>query len=223
MATVQDLLDKFQFVTQDDGSVRWTTKEAVLWLNEAYQQIVIVRPDAGAQSAEVTLAEGYRQRLDDAASINLPDAHSVLDVTATAGDRPRAIRQTEQGTLDGLIPDWRRRRPTSLLERWAFDDRNPREFVVYPPAETGTTVEIIYSQAPAGHDPDSGAVGADEIKLPSAYEPAILDYMLYRAYNKDADSQANSNRAVAHFQAFVGGLTGKAQSDSASSPTKNPG
>lgn len=222
MATVQDLIDKFQFVTQDEG-IRWTDAEVIGWLNESYQQIVILRPDAGATSADVPLAEGHRQRLDDATSINLPDAHMILDVTATAGKRPRAVRQSDLSMIDGLMPDWRRMPPTPFLERWVFDDRNPREFVVYPPAKAGTTVEIVYSQAPEPHDPAANNVLDEAIKMPSAYEPAILDYLLYRAYSKDADSQANANRATAHYQAFATGIGGKSQSDTQASPSNQPG
>lgn len=222
MATINDLIGKFQYVTQDEG-VRWTQSEALGWLNEAYQQIVILRPDAGATSAVVTLAEGYRQRLDDADSINLPDAHMILDVTATAGKRPRSVRQSQLAVIDGLMPDWRRGRPTAQLERWVFDDRNPREFVVYPPAATGTQVEIVYSQAPEPHDPAANNVLDEAIKMPSAYEPAILDYLLYRAYSKDADSQANANRATAHYQAFATGIGGKSKSDTQASPSNQPG
>jgi hypothetical protein len=46
----------------------------------------------------------------------------------------------------------------------------------------------------------------------------MLDYMLYRAYSKDAEYAANAQRAVAHFQAFQNALGVKSQTEAVSQP-----
>jgi hypothetical protein len=79
-----------------------------------------------------------------------------------------------------------------------FDDRDPKHFYVYPPQPAANPgyVEIIYSSAPSAASAD-GNISIDDV-----YANALLDYILYRAYSKDADYAANNQRALGHFQAF---------------------
>lgn len=217
MATLAEIVARFGRVAQDPSHTRWPVADLVDWINEGYRQVVILRPDATAQSAVVALAEGARQRLDDAASINLPDAHALLDCVATRGRNGQAIRRTAQAVMDGMLPSWRNARPTERIERWMIDDRNPREFLVYPPAKAGVELEIVYSNTPAPHDTGAPDL-AERLHLHDAYAPAILDYLLYRAYLMDTDSQANMIRATGHLSAFREGLGAKSMTDEAMSP-----
>lgn len=57
------------------------------------------------------------------------------------------------------------------------------------------------------------------ITLDDIYEAAILDYILYRAYSKDANlSPSAPQRAMAHFNAFMGVITGQEQAEVAYDP-----
>ncbi|MDO8312640.1 MAG: hypothetical protein Q7T25_11940, partial [Sideroxyarcus sp.] len=53
------------------------------------------------------------------------------------------------------------------------------------------------------------------------YGNGILDYVLYRAYSKDADYAANAQRAVGYYQVFAAALGIKDAADIKSSPNKN--
>ena len=53
------------------------------------------------------------------------------------------------------------------------------------------------------------------MQLDDVYEGALLDYVLYRAYAKDAENPANMNRSTSHYQAFVSALGGKIQGEAA--------
>jgi len=77
---------------------------------------------------------------------------------------------------------------------------NPKVFYVYPPAQSATT-ELVYSSVPMPHADSTGT-----IKLDDRYAPAILDYMLYRAYQKDADYAANDQRSQTAYQTFLNSL-----------------
>jgi hypothetical protein len=59
-------------------------------------------------------------------------------------------------------------------------------------------VEVIYSAAPK-----TALTGASAIVLDDAWVPTILDYVLYRAYTKDAEYTANLERAAAHYKTFI--------------------
>lgn len=217
---VADLMGRFDQVTQDLGSVRWTTQVRVDWLNEAYRVATVLRPDVTATTAVVTLAAGHRQRLQDAASVNLPTAYLMLDCIANAGPKKGRIQRGSQAVLDSVLPNWRDTPPSTKIDLWLFEDRNPREFLVYPPALAGVQVELLYSAMPAAHaiQENMTSILAESIKIHEAYAPALLDYLLYRAYLMDTDSQANLLRSQMHYQAFTQGITGKTQADQASSP-----
>lgn len=45
-----------------------------------------------------------------------------------------------------------------------------------------------------------------------------MNYILYRAYSKDAEFAANASAAAAYYQAFQGNLAGKAGAEAASNP-----
>lgn len=59
---------------------------------------------------------------------------------------------------------------------------------------------------------------ATPIKLDDIYANAILDYVLYRAYSKDAEYAANASRAALHYQAFTAALGAKTQVDAGNDP-----
>jgi len=70
----------------------------------------------------------------------------------------------------------------------------------------------VYSANPA-----IVASGAN-ISISDVLANAILDYILYRAYSKDADYTAHQGRAAQHFQLFMTSVTGKSQIDLQSTP-----
>ena len=55
--TVQSVLDKVQIVLQDTGGIRWTSSELVGWVNDAQREIALLKPDASATNATVTLID----------------------------------------------------------------------------------------------------------------------------------------------------------------------
>ena len=85
-----------------------------------------------------------------------------------------------------------------------FDEDNPRRFYVYPGASsTSTFIEIVYSTSPTDFANSSSAtMFVDDI-----YANALIDYVLYRAYMKDAEFAGNQQRASSHYQLFVGSVT----------------
>jgi hypothetical protein len=54
---------------------------------------------------------------------------------------------------------------------------------------------------------------SETIKIVDSYANAMLDYMLYRAYSKDAEYAANAQRAMGHYQAMQAALGIKTQTD----------
>ena len=94
---------------------------------------------------------------------------------------------------------------------------------MYPPATNTAQLEMVYADAPGSHalaesalDPAGG--NTEVIKLDDIYLSPITDWILYRAYSKDAEYGANEQRAAASFQTFNAAIGTKTQVDAAVTP-----
>lgn len=225
VSKVIDIVKRVQTILQDTTAVRWSLTELQNWLNDAYKEIVLFRPDANAASTVVSLASGARQKCHDAGSVNLPTLLRILDVVRNthASSDKRAIRRTDRRILDDQRPTWYSDTPTFTVQHYIYDERNPHEFMVYPPALEGATVEMVYSSCPNPHtltEVELGSAGTTEtVRLDDIYANALIDYILYRAYSKDAEYAANGTLAMAHYQAFTSALGAKTTVDLNVSPT----
>jgi len=56
------------------------------------------------------------------------------------------------------------------------------------------------------------------INLDDTYANPLLDYMLYRAYSKDAEQAGNAQRAMAHYQAMADAINGIDSCEAKESP-----
>jgi hypothetical protein len=232
-----DIIRRTELVLQDATAARWTLLEIQDWVNDAYKEITLMRPDANSTTAPaVYLTPGStRQRLSDLAVLaanvaiatQLAGALRVLNVTrnTAATSTKQSIRYIDQRILDDQKPTWHADTPAVTVLHWMFDIRIPKEILVYPAPTALTTIEIAISSVPAPHAVATEALLAAEKALPAItinlddiYANAVLDYVLYRCYSKDADYAANGQRAVSHMNAFITSLGGKTASDSATAP-----
>ena len=223
MATVKvvELIDRAQTILQDTTSVRWSVLELQKWINDAYREISLLRPDANAQTGTFTCVEGTRQVLTSQFSEAIKLLDIVRNVAATSNKY--AVRLIDRNTLDEQRVGWHAEASTVDLQHYMFDPRLPKEFMVYPPATTSAQLEVVYASIPAAHaldteELDPNGTDTTTINLDDSYANAILDYMLYRAYSKDAEFASNAQRAVAHYQAMQSSLGIKTASDMAAQP-----
>jgi len=217
---VTDIIRRVEDVLQDTN-VRWPRLELQNWINEAYLAVVLLRPDANSKAGAFSCAAGTRQNV----TTTFPTALRLLDVTRnlSTGSAKKVIRFVARPVLDDQLPAWHAETETLNIQYYTFDARQPKEFFVYPPAQAGAEVEVVYTAAPGAHalseadlDPDTGS--AETIKLDDTYMTPIIDWVLYRAYSKDAEYGANEARAAASYQTFNAAIGGKTQSDSAANP-----
>lgn len=218
---VTDIIRRVEYVLQDTN-IRWPRIELQNWLNESYMAITLLRPDANAASGTFTCANGSRQVL----TAEFPSALRLLDVTRNlaATSTKKVIRLVARSVLDDQRPGWHAETGTVNIQHYTFDPRQPKEFFVYPPATTSAQIEVVYADAPGAHslteaqlDPDGA--GTEVIKLDDIYMSPIIDWILYRAYSKDAEYGANEARAQGAYGAFNAAIGAKSQTDTAVSPS----
>jgi hypothetical protein len=223
MSTVKvtDIIRRVEDVLQDTN-IRWPRTELQNWMNESYLAITLARPDANAKTGSFTCVAGTRQVL----TADFPSGLRLLDVTRNlASDSGyKVIRLVARSVLDDQRPAWHAETGTTAIQHYTFDPRQPKEFFVYPPATTSAEVEVVYTDSPGAHAQtesqlDPTGTDATTILLDDIYMSPMIDWILYRAYSKDAEYGANEQRAQAAYNAFNSALNMKNQVDAAVSPS----
>lgn len=221
--TAQSIIRRAVETLQDSTSIRWPINELVRYLNDGQREVVLYRPDAMVTSSTVNCVAGTKQALP----ANGSKLIEVVRNSAT-GSAKKAIRMVNREVLDAQTPNWHNLTGSIDILHFMYDVRDPKVFYVYPPATVAAQVDIVYSAYPTDvTEPADGSLYtavSGNISLPDIYGNVVLDYVLYRAYTKDAEYAGNAARAQAHYQAFSGalGVEIKSTMSVAPNPVGNP-
>ena len=215
--TVQSVIDRAQTVLQDTTGVRWpVVAELVLWINDAQREIALLKPDASATNATVTLATGTKQDIPNGGNRLLRVVRNMS--AASSGTGKRSVRIVDREVLDAQSPDWHDptvagdAAHTTIVKHYVYDDANPRNFYVYPGVAGNAYLEIIYSSNPAAVAQNAN------LSIPDLFANAVMNYVLYMAYMKDAEYAGNAERASTHYTLFTNSVMGKGMIDTSTSP-----
>lgn len=208
-----DIIDRARLVLNDTvATYRWADSEFFKWINDGQRAIVLVRPDASVSVETLTCAAGTKQSLP-AGAIRLLDVTRNINVDNSVG---RAVRLVDRDILDSQDPNWHADTQADVVKNYIYDNRSPNVFYVYPPAKSTSKVEIVISKNPA----DVTATNSS-LALADIYAEPLLNYVLFRAYNKDAEFATNAQLATNYFQVFSAMLGIKTQKDVGYSPDLN--
>ncbi len=224
MRTAQDILTTCSGLLLDEDHAHWPLTELCQWLNFGLDAITLQKPSASAVTATVPLVEGTRQQLPaNYVSVLRP----IRNVPGANADREprRRITVVNEEDLTGLNPAWDD--PLSVRYRqqarhFVFDEANPKTFYVYPGNDGTGALEMVLSAipekiAPTG-DPEKIASYGTELPLDETYHDALVDYIMYRAYSKDAQFAGMANRAALHYSQFANSLGIKLAVEANTSP-----
>lgn len=206
-----DIISRAQLILNDNGGVRWTDSELLKWISDGQRVIALVRPDSVSENVAVTLVAGTKQTIP-ADGMRLLDV--IRNLTLTGGP-DRSVRMVDRETLDAQSANWHISTAGKTLN-WVYDNRDPLHFYVYPPAVAGAKLEILYSKAPTEITSSGQALSLLDI-----YAEPIFNYVLFRAYSKDAEFGANAALAQGYLALFNNLLGIKTSKDFAFSPEVN--
>lgn len=229
------IIDKASELLLDEGVTRrWPTSQLLGWLNAGQRQIVILKPDAHVTVAAYQLVAGSKQSLPDGTNsfqdpngATLPAGLLLMGVSRNMGadglTAGRAITLVNREILDALDPEWHviGTNSSAVVQHIAYKAKVPKVFWVYPsqPATGQGYVELEFSSSPtpcAGY----GEETADAIDLDDIYEDALIDYLMYRAYSKDANSDSSGQRALLYLQSFLTALGVRGQTELGHDPNE---
>lgn len=217
MATVKvvDILDRASIILQDNTNVRFPNEELLKFFNDAQKEVVLHRPDANMNNASIDLVAGSKQSLP---STGL----RLIDVIRNVNGK--AVTQVDRQILDETLPNWHETEAGSDgIEHFIYDPADPKNFYVYPKGTADMDLEIVYSSAPADQTISNFSTDTSTITLDDIYANCILDYILYRAYQKDSEYAGNAQRSMMHYQGFSNALGIKTQADQATTPIPTTG
>lgn len=203
---------------------RWTQRELVLWLNDGQKAIAKYMPSSCARVDSVKLTPGTKQSIERIAAANIipGDGSTPSDVyghylqtvvrnMGLNGLQPgNSIRVVDREVLDANNPAWHTVTSGSVSQ-YTFDPRYPKIFYVSPGVPTGGLwVEISYLANPVEVS-SAGSYGMDgndltKISVDDKYVDDLVNYILARAYMKDAEFAANGSLAQAHANLFTASI-----------------
>lgn len=189
------IIDQAEEILQDSSNDRWDAADLLGWLNMGQRAVVREKPTTYAVRSSVALTAGLYTSLPTAAFLLL----GVTMNMGVGGATPGApITLVERKWIDAALPTWPTVAANAVTEHVIYDpDVNPLEFSVYPKATGTASIEVITANRPADILISASILVGDE------YAEALLDYVLFRAFSKDADYVENSQRAIAHWQNFL--------------------
>ena len=220
--TGANIITRVQDTLQDTTSVRWSEAELLRYINDAQREIVNFRPEASADHANVQLVAGTEQTIPDV-GLRLIKVVRNMSATGSRATGKRTIRLVSSDILNAQDPDWHDPSATgssahgTVVKNYIFDEDDPRKYYVYPGISGNAYVEIVFSRTPTDLSGTSSTIYIDDI-----YGNAIVDYVLFRAYLKDAEYAANSQRAGTHYQLFAASLGQGAQAQTLLDPNIDP-
>ena len=216
--TGASIISRAGTILQDTTNVRWPVSELVQWFNDGQREIVLLKPEASVTNTVHQLTSGNTKQTLPSAAIRLIDVVRNMGAAgATPGD---AVRLVMREVLDAQRPGWHAETGAAAIKHYMFDRRDPKTFYVFPKPSSAIYLEVIYAVAPTDVTELNGVVSGN-LALDDIYSNAVLDYILYRAYSKDAEYAANAQRAAAHYQQFTASVGARTATDGALSPVAN--
>ena len=224
-----DITSRARILLNDIDATRWVDTELIKWVNDAQKLVAMVRPDASVATYVMTCAAGTKQKIPNGSVAGVGSGFRLLDVIrnvttvtgSTTADQVvtlagRSVRIVDREVLDTQDPYWHTAAGASEVKHFIYDNRSPTLFYVFPPATTAAKLEIVYSVAPT-----DASVLADTLSISDIYQDVILNYVMYRAYSKDAEYASNAALATGYLSVVNQMLGIKTQKDVAYSPDLN--
>lgn len=199
---VSKIIDRVGRDLVDLRHTRWTRAELLDFMNDAIAAILIRRPDLSRATKSIAITGN---------TIVLPeDAYQILTVNHIGNV---AAQYVDIHKLNQLYPGWRIQKGEP--HSWTRNELDETTLFVFPGPNAEVEVELVYSASLTLPETASKEDDTTPFPLPDLFEGVVVDFMMYRAYNKDGQNQAESGKAALHFQSFATALGDKAAADSA--------
>lgn len=224
--TAGEVLSRALTILQDSGSVRWTLPELLGWLNDALNDITLYAPEVVSDTFVMSLVAGVMQT-------NPPEAGSILRVNCNVTGvgpyvRGRTITPIKRQILDSQMPGWQTTAalPYSVdVVHFIEDEALQGKFMVVP-GNTGTgKIEIVIAKRPTQIATPASPLVIEsytaQVTIDDMFRGACVDFVLYKAFQKDIAIPGGPQRAMAYYQNFQQALGIRKANEKAVNPTSD--
>ena len=205
--TAKDIINRASFILKDPENVRWLRDVMLDYVNEAQAAVVRFQPSANKVRTTIKLQEGTSQELPDDALCLLTVTRNMVD-----GEPGPAIRLATRSIYDAMFYDWHEQWPEPNVINYIYDDREGREFEVYPPNDGSGEIEVVYSARPPIIKEE------DKLTLGDEFGTIITNYVLYKCALLDSDFNGTQSLAQFYYQLYLSELNGQSQAQSKEGP-----
>lgn len=213
---ISGVIRRAQRILQDALGTRWDEPELLDWFNDGRRELAVVKPSEFAVRLPVELDRGTIQQLPPEAFQLLRVDCNLLSVSPRSPGRALSI--VDRRVMNTMHPRWQEDEAfpfEPLARHYVYDDTEPTTFHVFPGNDGTGAVEVSVAVLPADATDSAASIGVRDI-----YANALLDYMLYRAFAKDADHPGNMERSGAHYAAFASAVGAKSSVEAAVTPVE---
>lgn len=183
MRTIKYIVDEARAVLQDARKAYWTDAELLAYANGGRLVLYATKPRLYEVTEPVTLQAGTLQSLPNGSE------HLFTPLDNLLASSRRGITMIDEQLLVRARPRWRAERESDVILHVIYRESSPRSYEVYPPAMAGTQIRLSYARPPA----EITLTQLDDPNPPELTEEgsdadALIDYVLHRAYGKQADT-----------------------------------
>ncbi|MGO0305907.1 phage adaptor protein [Endozoicomonas acroporae] len=195
---VISIIQRVRNLLQDNTTVpRWSNNDLLDAYNEALLAVVQNRPDVNSQLLAFTCQEQAVQSLP-------PGTYRLLDIVDNPGTG-RTVIATTRSSLDSLLPNWITATGTEV-EQFVYDQKSPAVFYVYPVPPANHQLNLLVSQAPARITITDFETDTQLLSLNELWLNPVINYMLFRAFSMDMETEANMQQAQSYLAMFANDL-----------------
>lgn len=228
MTSATQIMTEVGIMLGDKTHVRWPLPELRMWINLGMSEIAVYKPNACTRIVPMTCEMGTRQEIPALSTALLRVIRNIKSMS-TPVQGSQAIRTVPREVMDASHPNWHNSDsyPAQKLVIHAIQDpADQRNFYVWPPNDGTGKIEIevtrIPDPIPAGTSPNVLSNYSVNIDTDRVYDPALINYVLYRCYLKDAGYAGNAQRAAAYYQSFGNLLGMKLKMELSDGPNQTP-
>jgi hypothetical protein len=243
--TVREALWRVGVLLQDVDPqyTRHPERELVNWLGDAELAICKFLPSACSRVDAIKLKPGTRQSIESVAAADCKPGDGTTPAAAILGTQllglPRnmgtdgltpgkTIRVVQREILDSQSPSWHQVSGTEVRQ-FTYDPNTPLYFYVSPgvPAVGSVWVEAAWNAQPTRYA-NTGAPGSElyrydgasatKLNLRDEFIDDVVNYVVARAYMKNAQFAGNDQKASTFASLFTGSLNAKVAALTGHSP-----
>lgn len=176
--TAAEILSTARSTLLDAAATAWSQQDLLDYLNQAFRASSGAKPDFYVVKDNVELTEGPEQSLPTGGV-------QVLDILENAYSG-QVVTLVDRELIDETNRFWPVTDRGRDAQHYAVDPRDPARFTVMPPNDGTGEVRALYG---ALHPTIALGDIDDALLVSDKFQPALISYVLHRAYAKNSQRQ----------------------------------